>query len=300
MRDQPYSVTREPGRWRAITLAVAVHVALLTFLWVGVNWQSHPPEELQAEIWSDQARDSAPLPPEPKPDPTPQPKPDPEPVVKTPPKVEPDVPPPPKVDIALEKEKKRNELEKQKKLQAEQDRQDKLKKQQAEQEQKEKEKKLADQKKADQQKQQAALDKAAQDKKRKQEVADTALRDKIRAEEMRRLTGAVGSGGNGEAAKTQGSGRATDPSYADKIRSKIRSNTTFAVPDGLSGNPAAEVDVELLPDGSVRGMRLSKSSGLPGFDEAVKRAIERSQPFPPDKSGRVPSSITISSKPKDQ
>ncbi|HEV7856616.1 MAG TPA: cell envelope integrity protein TolA, partial [Herminiimonas sp.] len=225
---------------------------------------------------------------------------EPDPVVKTPPKVEPDTPPPPKVDIALEKEKKRKEQEKLKQ-QAEQDRQDKLKKQKelkAEQDRLQKEK-LAEQKKADQQKQ-TALDKQTLDKKRKQEAADAQLQKKIHDEEMRRLTGQVGSGGSGEAAKTQGSGRATDPSYADKIRSKIRMNTTFSVPEGLSGNPAAEYAVELLPDGSVRSINLSKSSGLPGFDEAVKRAIDRSQPFPPDKTGRVPTSITISSRPKDQ
>jgi colicin import membrane protein len=298
MNDTPYTVPKEPGRWRAIALAVAVHVALVTFLWIGINWQSHPPEELQAEIWSEQAQDAAPTPPEP--DPKPQPKPEPDPVVKTPPKVEPDTPPPPKVDIALEKEKKRKEQEKLKQ-QAEQDRQDKLKKQKelkAEQDRLQKEK-LAEQKKADQQKQ-TALDKQTLDKKRKQEAADAQLQKKIHDEEMRRLTGQVGSGGSGEAAKTQGSGRATDPSYADKIRSKIRMNTTFSVPEGLSGNPAAEYAVELLPDGSVRSINLSKSSGLPGFDEAVKRAIDRSQPFPPDKTGRVPTSITISSRPKDQ
>ncbi|HWT70784.1 MAG TPA: energy transducer TonB, partial [Oxalicibacterium sp.] len=107
------------------------------------------------------------------------------------------------------------------------------------------------------------------------------------------------SGGAGQAAQSQGSGRA-DASYGQKVAAKIRSNTIFNVPDTLSGNPAVEYDVELLPDGSVRGLRLNKSSGLPGFDEAVKRAIQASQPFPPDKSGRVPSSFTVIHKPKDQ
>lgn len=296
MRDTPYAVPKEPGRWRAIALAAVVHVALLTFLWVGVNWQSETPVEVEAEIWSPQARDAAPQAPEPDPQPQPKPEPKPEPV-KEPPKAEPVEPPPPKIDIALEKEKKRKELEKKQKQQAEQEREDKLKKQKAEQDrlEKEKQEKLAEQKKADQQKQ------AALDKKRKQDAADTQLQKKIRDDEMRRLTGAVGSGGSGQEAQSQGSGRATDPSYADKIRSKIRSNTIFNVPDGLSGNPAVEYTVELLPDGSLRGEpRLRKSSGVSGFDEAVKRAIERSQPFPADKSGRVPGSITVVHKPKDQ
>jgi colicin import membrane protein len=39
---------------------------------------------------------------------------------------------------------------------------------------------------------------------------------------------------------------------------------------------------------------------VPGFDEAVRRAIEKSQPFPKDKNGSVPSSFVSVHKPKDQ
>ncbi len=287
----PYSVPKEPGRWRAITLAAAVHAALLVFFWIGIDWQNETPVAVQAEIWDMQAKEAAPLPPEPEP--TPQPKPEPKPIVKETPKAEPVEPPPSKVDIALEQEKKRKEQERKDKL-AQEEKEKKLK-QQAEQDKQQKLEKQAADKKAAEQQQKADLE-----KKRKQEAADAAVRDKIRAEEMRRLTGAVGSGGTGEAAKSQGSGRA-DSGYADKIRAKIRQNTTFIVPDGLSGNPAAEFDVELLPDGSLRGEpRLRKPSGVTGFDEAVKRAIERSQPFPPDKSGTVPSRFIVVHKPKDQ
>ncbi len=286
MKDyKPYSsVPKEPGRWRAITLAAAVHIALLVFFWIGIDWQSEPPVAVQAEIWDLQAREAAPLPPEPKPQPQPEPKP----VVKEPPKVEPDEPPPPKVDIALEKEKKRKEQERKDKL-AQQEKDKKLK---ADQE------KL--QKQAEEKKEKADLQKKADlEKKKKQDALDAKLREQIRAEEMKRLTGTVGSGGTGQAEKSQGSGRA-DAGYADKIRAKIRSNTTFNVPETLVGNPAVEFDVELLPDGSLRGLRLRKSSGIAGFDEAVKRAIERSQPFPPDQSGTVPGRLTIVHKPKDQ
>lgn len=285
----PYTVPKEPGRWRAITLAAVVHAALLVFFWIGIDWQSETPVAVKAEIWDMQAKEAAPLPP--APEPTPQPKPEPKPVVKETPKAEPVPPPIAKIDIALEKEKKRKEQERKDKL-AEEDK-EKKQKQKAEQDKLDKlEKQLAD-KKIEQQK------KADADKKRKQEAIDAEMRDKVRAEEMRRLTGAVGSGGTGQAAKSQGSGRA-DGAYADKIRAKIRSNTIFIVPDGLSGNPSAEYDVELLPDGSLRGLRLRKSSGLNGFDEAVKRAIERSQPFPPDQSGSVPGRLTVVHKPKDQ
>jgi colicin import membrane protein len=110
---------------------------------------------------------------------------------------------------------------------------------------------------------------------------------------------ATGSGGSGQAAKSQGASRA-DAGYAAKVGGKIRSNTVFNVPDELANNPAVEYSVDLLPDGSVRGIRKLKSSGMPGFDDAVRRAIEKSQPFPPDSSGRAPSGFTVSHKPKDQ
>lgn len=298
----PYYVPKEPGRWRAITLAAAVHVALLVFFWIGIDWQSETPIAVQAEIWDLNAREAAPLAPpklQPKPEPKVETKPEPKPVVKPlPPKVEPDTPPVPKVDIALEKEKKRKD-----KL-AEQQKQELLKKQKADdQAQKEKAKEQAKEAaKEKAQKEQAEKDKKnklAEEKKHKQELADAAQRKKAQAAEMRRLTEAVGSGGAGKAEKSQGIGRA-DASYLQKIGARIRSNTIFNVPEGLSGNPAVEYDVELLPDGSVRGLRLRRSSGLPGFDEAVKRAIDLSQPFPPDNSGRVPSSFTVVHKPKDQ
>lgn len=286
----PYTVPKEPGRWRAITLAAAVHVALLVFFWIGIDWQSATPVAVKAEIWDLQAKEAAPLPPEPEP--IPQPKPEPKPIVKEEPKAEPIKPEPPKVDIALEKEKKRKEQERKEKLveedkekkakqKAEQDKQDKLKEQEAEK------KKVEQQKKAD------------ADKKRLQDKRDQELSDKRRAEELSRMTGAIGSGGSGQAAKSQGSGRA-DGAYADKIRARIRSNTQFMVPAELSGNPPVEYDVELLPDGSLRGLTLRKPSGLPGFDEAVKRAIEKSQPFPKDQSGSVPGRLTVVHKPKDQ
>lgn len=290
----PYYVPKEPGRWRAITLAAAVHIALLVFFWIGIDWQSETPIAVQAEIWDLNAREAAPLP-QPKPQPKPEPKPEPKPIIKpVPPKVEPEpvTPPPPKVDIALEKEKKRKEQERKDKVAA-QEHQEQLKKQKVEEQaRKEQAKEKADKEQAEKDKKK----KIEQDKKREQEAAQLKA---AKAAEMRRLTEAVGSGGAGKAGKSQGIGRA-DASYLQKIGARIRSNTIFNVPEALSGNPAVEYDVELLPDGSVRGMRLRKSSGLPGFDEAVKRAIDLSQPFPPDNSGRVPSSFTVVHKPKDQ
>jgi colicin import membrane protein len=300
----PYTVPKEPGRWRALMLAAAVHAALLAFLWIGVRWQNETPATIEAEVWSPQPREAAP-----RPDPVkaPEPEPQPKPVVREPPKPETKEPAVAKPDIALDQEKKKRKLqeEKQKQLdeerlakakQIEEERQAKLRQQQKlddERQAKLKEEKLR------QDKEKAEKDKKVADAKRKQQEADEKLMAKLREEDMKRITGAVaGTGGTGEAAKSQG-GRA-DASYAARVAAKIKSNISFIVPEGLASNPPVEVAVNLLPDGSLAGVRVTKPSGVPGFDEAVTRAIEKSQPYPKDKSGSVPSSFIGIHRPKDQ
>ena len=142
-------------------------------------------------------------------------------------------------------------------------------------------------------------DKKTAEAKRKPQEADAKLLAKIREEDMKRITGGVtGTGGTGEAARSQG-GRA-DAGYAARVSAKIKSNIVFNVPEGLTDNPPVEYVIDLLPDGSIAGIRKARSSGVPGFDEAVRRAIEKSQPFPKDKTGSVPSSIVGTHRPKDQ
>ncbi len=147
-------------------------------------------------------------------------------------------------------------------------------------------------------KEKAAKEKIAKEKAAKEQAAKKAEADRRHAENLERLQAQAGTGGIGEAAKSQG-GRA-DSDYSRRVGAKIKSNTIFNVPPDLTNNPAVEYVIDLLPDGSVRGIRKQRSSGMPGFDEAVSRAIERSQPFPPDKNGQVPSSLILSHEPKDQ
>ena len=284
----PYIVPKEPGGGSSLVLAALVHAALFLFLWIGVTWQSDTPVTIEAEVWDPQPREAAPIPEPPQ---VKAPEPEPKPVVKEPPKPKVEEPPVVKPDIALEKEKKRKEEEKKKQL--EEERLAKEKKRLEE----EKLAKLEEAKRLEKEKAEKAKKEAAE-KKRKQEEADAKLMAKMRDEEMKRMTGAVGTGGTGEAPKSQG-GRA-DGDYVHRIAAKIRSNIAFIVPEGLQGNPPVEYEVRLLPDGSIAGIRKLKSSGVPGFDEAVSRAIERSQPYPRDKSGAVPSSFIGIHKPKDQ
>ena len=315
-----YLIPAEPGRGRALALAALVHFLLLVFLWFGVSWQSDTPTEVEAEIWSPVAREAAPPPPPPVSKPIQEP---PKPVAA----VTPPTPPAPVVqpepaqqklaepDIALEKEKKR----KQEKEDAERLKKEKLaEKKSLEDEQKRK--KIADaEEKQNEKKKQAELEKTkrAEDKKQKEEAAAeekkklaeeqqrkqeeaaaSEQRARKRREEIQRLNQLAGDGGAGDAEKSQGP--RGDNSYARKVAGLIKSHTILPQND-IAGNPAVEFLIELQPDGGLRSEpKMTKSSGIAAFDQAVKRAIEKSTPFPPDPStGKVPASINITHRLKD-
>ncbi|MDO8299115.1 energy transducer TonB [Lacisediminimonas sp.] len=292
-----YSIPKEPGRWRALLLAALVHLMLLGFLWFGVSWQNETPLAVEAEVWNTQVKEAAPAAP-PAPEPV-EVKPKPEPVeVKPAPKpIEPPAavkPPAPKPDIALQQEKKRKEEAKKR---ADQERQDKLAEQKKLAEQRKREQLAAETAKKRKQEEEQQKQAAAKKKQKEREEAEARAADARHQENVKRLQ--AQAGGAGTATKSQGP-RSADPSYVQQVGAKIKSNTVFNVPSGLAGNPPVEYDVQLLPDGSLRGMRKTRSSGVPGFDEAVARAIERSQPFPRDSTGAVPGGFTLAHRPKDQ
>lgn len=66
--------------------------------------------------------------------------------------------------------------------------------------------------------------------------------------------------------------------YEAKIRAKIRSR--IVTPPNLPGDPVAEFEVILLPDGDILEVKLKKSSGFATFDSAAERAIRLSKPLP--------------------
>jgi colicin import membrane protein len=51
--------------------------------------------------------------------------------------------------------------------------------------------------------------------------------------------------------------------------------------------------VRAAADGTIIGARLIKSSGDKAWDDAVLRALDRTEVLPRDVDGRVPSPITI-------
>ncbi len=117
---------RQPGRIRAIILAVMVHAAFFALIVFGVTWQSRPEAPVQAELWDKLPPAKVARTPEPKVDAKP---PEPEPPKPEPPKPEPPKPPdvkpqPPKPDPAIAQKLER---EKEKKEKLEREKRDKQK-----------------------------------------------------------------------------------------------------------------------------------------------------------------------------
>lgn len=87
--------------------------------------------------------------------------------------------------------------------------------------------------------------------------------------------------------------------WTDKIRAKIKGN--ILLPQDISGNPEAIFDVVQLPSGEVLGVKLRKSSGHPGYDEAVERAILKSSPLPkPDEARLFQRQLELKFRPLDK
>lgn len=66
--------------------------------------------------------------------------------------------------------------------------------------------------------------------------------------------------------------------YTAKIQGKIRRN--IVMPPDVAGDARAEFAVTVLPGGRVLPPRLLKSSGNAAYDNAVERAILKSEPLP--------------------
>lgn len=251
-----------PGLLRSFALAVLAHTLLVAALTWGVNWK-HDAQivAVEAELWASVPVQAAPpLVEEPPPLPAP---PVPEPV-----KVEPLVS---NADIALAREKERKAKEKLLK------------------------EKLAQEKKAADEKKQKEL--AAQKAEQLKAQQETKLADKRRQENIQRMTGLAGASGGPSATGTALKSAGPSASYAGRIVARIKPNIVFT--EELVGNPTADVEVRTSPDGTIVGRKLLKSSGNKAWDEAVLKAIDKTEVLPRDVDGQVPSSLTITFRPKD-
>ncbi len=292
----------------ALVLALLAHGGLALILAAGVQWKRSAPPQVayEAELWSAVPQQAAPAAPIDVPE---------EPTAATPPlppvPVEPVPPPAPVVktlapDITLAREKERQKkdeqqrqaLEKQKqeklqqeKLRQEKEKADKEKAAKAEKERLEKEKLAKERQKDDKQ---AKLDAAKREKEEARKL------EEARQQNLKRMAGLAASGGGSGDAKSTGTAvhsSGHSAGYAGRIRARVKPNIVFA--DTLATNPLASVEVRTSPDGTILSSRIVQSSGIKAWDEAVLKALEKTEVLPKDTDGRVPSPMLIDFRPRD-
>jgi colicin import membrane protein len=275
-----------PGMLRAFVLAVLAHLLLLAALTWGVSWKRNPSTPaVEAELWAAVPQQAAPklveAPPEPETKPAPPP----------PPKAEPEVS---QADIALAREKERKLKEKLLQEQREKERLAQLKREQEKREQ-EKREKLEREKKLAEEKKKKELEAQKKDKLKEQEAAK--LAEKLRQENLKRMAGLAGASGGPSSTGTAIKSAGPSASYAGRIIARIKPNIVYT--DDIVGNPMAEVEVRTSPDGTIVGRKILKSSGVKAWDEAVLKAIDKTEVLPRDTDGRVPPALVISFRPRD-
>lgn len=304
---------RPGGSGKGFALALVAHALLIVALAVGVNWRVHDPVGFDAELWAAVPQAAAPRlvepearpvpPPEPALPPTPYPKPPPLPKVETPPPAE----PAPDAQIAIE-QAKREQARLEQARREEQARKEKAKLEQAKIEQAKLELAKREQAKREQaksdaaQREQARKEALERDRKEQAAKAEQQRREEARLAASReatlkRLQGLAGA--SGDASATGSALRSSGPSasYAGRIRARIKPNILYT--DSIDGNPKATVEVQLAPDGKIVARRLLNSSGVKGWDDAVLRAIDRTEELPRDSDGSVPPKLQIDFRPRD-
>ncbi|WP_291931365.1 cell envelope integrity protein TolA, partial [Limnohabitans sp.] len=312
------------GMGRAWGVAGAAHLALFLALGLATAWKTQPQTlQAEAELWSAVPQAAAPRlqePPPPPPEPEPQREP---PKPSKPPRPTPEPEPDNSLrdaQIALEKkkledqkkkeaaERQRKALEKKKK-----EAEEKAEKEKAEKEKAAKDKAARDkaaQEKAAQEKKELDKKKAAEktkadEKKRQQEQAQKAKQDKedearadaMRQENLQRMQGMAGASGGPNATGTALKSSGPSASYAGRLVGRIKPNITY--PGEVVGNPRAEVEVRVAPDGTITSRRIVQSSGNKAWDDAVLRAIDKTEILPKDTDGRVPPLIVLGFRPLD-
>ncbi len=297
------------GRQGSLLIAIVAHAVLFLALTLATQWRTQPQTvQAEAELWSATPQAAAPRLQEPPPSPQPEPEP-PKPEPKPEPKAKPAPPAPdPRIEqrdaqIALEKKKqleKKKEAEKLEKERAEKDKAELKRKEREKEEKAAKEKaekdKLAKEK-ADKELEKKKAAEKAEAKKAAEAKADAARMDALRSENLKRMQGLAGASGGENATGSALKSAGPSSSYAGRLVGRIKPNITY--PGDVVGNPRAEVEVKVSPDGTILSRRIVQSSGNRAWDDAVLRAIDKTEVFPKDTDGRVPSVIVLGFRPQD-
>jgi colicin import membrane protein len=258
------------GNGAGVLLALAVHAGLLVALTVSVDWRAHPSEVVSAELWASVPQAAAPPPPPAVAAPAPTPP------VALPPAPAAPAPEvrPPEPDIATERAERRKAAE--------------LLKKQADAEaerQRASAEKLKERQKAE----------AEQDAQREARAADQRLA-RQREENLKRMMGQAGSAIDATTTGTAAQDAAPSAAYQSRLAELIRGNSVYT--GNSPDNAPAVVEVRAGPSGTIIARRLIKSSGVPEWDDAVLRAIDKTATLPRDADGRVPPLLTIAFRPK--
>ena len=274
----------EPGKNKALAFTILVHAGLIAALFLGVQWKRSQPDVVEVELWSSRptpAVQAAPPPPPPRePERKPEPKPEPKPLPKAEPKPE---PPPVKPDIAIKEEKKPKPEPKKPESKPE-----------PKPEPKKPESKKPESEKKPEPKPEAKPQPATPDfnKALASETAQLKSRPNASTQQMANAAAA-------EAEQRAAAGKRGLQDYAAKIRGKVRGN--IVLPPNIQGNPEAVFEVNQLPSGEVLAVKLKRSSGNPGLDAAIERAILKSSPLPkPDDPALFQRTLEIKYKPIEE
>ena len=242
-------------------LAIGIHVLIIVLFIFGVSWHRRQQQApVEAELWGTMA------PPRPEPRPEPplkiSPRIEKEPTPTPPPPPKPEVKPVPKPDIAL-----REKLEKERKLKEQQElerKKDLERKRELERQKEEEAKKLKTQQLAEQKKKEEERKKFEQERELERQKEEELKRQLAQKEASAKA-----------AASAQ---RQLYDKYVSLIQSRIRSQ--IVEPPNLQGNPQVEFTVVLIPGGEVLSARMTRTSGVPAYDQAVERAILKASPLP--------------------
>jgi colicin import membrane protein len=292
----------EPARGRSFAFAAAAHVLLFVALGLVTRWTTQPQiVTAEAELWSAVPQQAAPRLVEPEPAPPP-PEPEPKPVKPAPaPKPAPE---PEAVQrdatIALKKQKEKEKEEERKKA-LEKEKAEKLRKEKAEKAEKEKaEKDKAEREKKAKEEKEREKKKAETEKRQKEEAqykAEAARAEALRKENLKRMQGLAGATGGENSTGTALKSSGPSASYAGRLVARIKPNITY--PGDVIGNPRAEIEVKVGADGTILSRRIVQSSGNKAWDDAVLRAIDKTEVLPRDTDGRVPPVIVLGFRPLD-
>ena len=269
---------RQPaGMGAGLVLALLVHGLLIVALAFGVAWRSSEPDAVEAELWAAVPQLAAPPAPPPVPKPVEVKPPEPAPA----PKREPVPAPEPAPDAQIAIEKARREEAKRAELKREEIKREERKREEAKREQQRAE---AERKKTE----------LAEKEKTKKEAEQAEARHQAN---VRRMLGQAGAAANGSPGGTAAQSAGPSAGYAGRIKARIRPNIVLT--DNVDGNPLATVEVRLAPDGTITSRKLVKSSGAKAWDDAVLRAVDKTEMLPRDIDGRVPPVIEIDFKPRE-